>query len=155
MVNDLEELPDNRNWASLVRQLLMSLGFYEVWSSQGVGNIDALLSVFKQRLNDTSMYHFFIECNMYTELRKKYIPTYYWRRPSMCHRSTMWLGSSVVKVLARYARGPGSSPGRAVCFFLPCGIWWLSVGPCSGCEQQRDCLVGSGMVPRGFGDESN
>ena len=29
------------------------------------------------------------------------------------------------------------------------------MGPCSGCEQQRDCLVGSGMVPSGFGDESN
>ena len=27
--------------------------------------------------------------------------------------------------------------------------------PCSGCEQQRDCLVGSGMVPSRFGDESN
>ena len=48
-----------------------------------------------------------------------------------------------------------SSPGRAMCFFLPCDIWWLSVGPCSGREQQRDCLVGSGMVPRGFGDESS
>ena len=32
----------------------------------------------------------------------------------------------------------GSSPGRAMCFFLPCYIWWLSVGPCSGCERQRD-----------------
>ena len=28
------------------------------------------------------------------------------------------------------------------------------MGPCSGCEQQRDCLVGSGMVPSRFGDES-
>ena len=49
----------------------------------------------------------------------------------------------------------GSSRGRAVCFFLPCDIWWLSVGPCSGCEQQKDCLVGSCMVPGRFGDESN
>ena len=48
-----------------------------------------------------------------------------------------------------------SIPGRAMCFFLPCDIWWLSVGPCSGCEQQRDCLVGSGMVPSRFGNESN
>ena len=55
MVNDLEELPNNPNWASLVRQLLMSLGFYEVWLAQGVGNIDSFLSVFKQRLNDTFM----------------------------------------------------------------------------------------------------
>ena len=49
----------------------------------------------------------------------------------------------------------GSSPGRAMCIFLPCDIWWLSVGPCSGCEQQRDCLVGPGMVPSRFGDDSN
>ena len=28
------------------------------------------------------------------------------------------------------------------------------MGPCSGCEQQTDCLVGSGMVPSRFGDES-
>ena len=28
------------------------------------------------------------------------------------------------------------------------------MGPCSGREQQRDCLVGSGMVPSRFGDES-
>ena len=30
-----------------------------------------------------------------------------------------------------------SSSGRAVCLFLPCDIWWLIVGPCSGCEQQN------------------
>lgn len=35
MLNDLEELPNKTNWASLVRNLLMSLGFYEVWLSQG------------------------------------------------------------------------------------------------------------------------
>ena len=29
-----------------------------------------------------------------------------------------------------------------------------SVGPCSGCEQQRDCLVGTGTVPSRFGGES-
>ena len=23
-------------------------------------------------------------------------------------------------------------------FFRPCDIWWLSVGPCSGCEQQPE-----------------
>ena len=49
----------------------------------------------------------------------------------------------------------GSSPGRAMCCFLPCDILWLNVGPCSGCEQQRDCLDGSGIVPSGFGEESN
>ena len=31
MLSDLEELPNKTNWASLVRSLLMHLGFYEVW----------------------------------------------------------------------------------------------------------------------------
>ena len=38
MLNDIEEMPDKTNWASLVKQLLMSLGFYEVWLAQGVAN---------------------------------------------------------------------------------------------------------------------
>ena len=28
------------------------------------------------------------------------------------------------------------------------------MGPCSGCEQQRECIVGSGMVPSRFGEEA-
>ena len=28
-------------------------------------------------------YHFVIECSLYKELRDKYIPKYYWVRPSM------------------------------------------------------------------------
>ena len=32
------------------------------------------------------------------------IPLFVW---FVCHRSTVWLGSSVVRVLAQYARGPG------------------------------------------------
>ena len=30
------------------------------------------------------------------------------------------------------------------CVFLPCGIWWLSMSPYSGCKRQRECLLGSG-----------
>ena len=46
---------------------------------------------------------------------------------------------------------PAKNPrGRAMCFFLPCDIWWLSVGLCLGCEQLRDCLIGSGMGPSRF-----
>ena len=53
MLNDLEDLLNKTNWASLVRNLLTSLGFYEVWLSQGVGNINIFLSQMEQRLNDT------------------------------------------------------------------------------------------------------
>ena len=28
-------------------------------------------------------YHFIIECKLYSDLRIKYIPKYYWKRPSM------------------------------------------------------------------------
>ena len=29
-------------------------------------------------------YHFVLECRTYTELRRKYIPKYYWQRPRTC-----------------------------------------------------------------------
>ncbi len=34
-----------------------------------------------EKLDDE--YHFVIECQIHSTLRKKYIPNYYWRRPSM------------------------------------------------------------------------
>lgn len=162
MVKDMDLVPNKVNWASLVRHLLMSLGFYEVWLEQGVGNYNVFISLLKQRLTDTFIqkwqerlenstranfykriaifqfqpylykvnvqkfsqafsrlrmsshrleiesgrwvkpnsipmeerictfchvledeYHFVIECPVYIDLRKQYIPQYYWRRPSM------------------------------------------------------------------------
>ena len=55
----------------------------------------------------------------------------------------------------KYNLAGGNCNVLAMFFFLACDIWWLSVGPCSGCEQQRDYLVGSGMVPSRFGDKYN
>ena len=52
MLKDIQEMPNKTNWASLVRQLLMSLGFNEVWLAQGVVNTDVFISVFIQRIND-------------------------------------------------------------------------------------------------------
>ena len=52
MLHDLELLPNKVNWASLLRQLLMSFGFFDVWLNEGVGNISAFLSLAKQRLTD-------------------------------------------------------------------------------------------------------
>ena len=162
MLKDIQEMPNKTNWASLVRQLLMSLGLNEVWLAQGVANTDVFLSVFKQRINDIFVqnwherlegssranfyksishfqfqpyleninvckymksvcklrmsshrlaiesgrwarpvripieerkcvycdlledeFHFVLECKCYTELRNKYIPRYFFRRPSM------------------------------------------------------------------------
>ena len=52
MLRDIELLPNKVNWASLVRHLFCSLGFYEVWVQQGVGDNSKFVSVLKQSLND-------------------------------------------------------------------------------------------------------
>ena len=39
MLNDLEELLNKTNWASLVGDLIASLWFRNVWLAQGVGNM--------------------------------------------------------------------------------------------------------------------
>lgn len=162
MMRDMELFPRKTNWASLVKNLLMSLGFYDVWLNQGVGNVNVFMNVLKQRLNDNFIqnwhsrldessravfyksiasfrlqpylehinvskfcialsrlrvsshrleieagrwvrpnsvpvndrkcskcsvledeFHFIIECQMFKELRERYIPKYYWHRPSM------------------------------------------------------------------------
>ena len=53
ILSDMESRPSTVNWASLVKHLLLSLGFYEVWLAQGVGNYYAFIAIFKQRLTDT------------------------------------------------------------------------------------------------------
>ena len=53
MLNDFDMVPNTVNWVSLVRHLLLSLGFYEVWMHQGVGNIKSFISILKQLLTDT------------------------------------------------------------------------------------------------------
>ena len=53
MVNDIEIFSNKVNWASLVRPLLLSLGFNEVRLNQGVGGCKRFLSVFSQRLTHT------------------------------------------------------------------------------------------------------
>ena len=55
MLNDLELRPNKTNWASLVKQLLFSLGLNYAWYAQGVGNVNYFLTIVKQRLNDQFM----------------------------------------------------------------------------------------------------
>ena len=52
MLEDMDSMPDKDNWASLVKKLLESLGFNDVWLAQGVGNVNLFLSLVKQRLHD-------------------------------------------------------------------------------------------------------
>ena len=53
MLNDIDTRVNTVNWASLLRHLLSSLGFHEVWVNQGVGNYNAFIALLKQRLTDT------------------------------------------------------------------------------------------------------
>ena len=58
MLNDIETVPTTVNWLLfwnifLLKHILLSLGFQEVWVQQGVGNYNAFISVLKQRLTDT------------------------------------------------------------------------------------------------------
>ena len=50
MMNDIENKPNCLNWASRVKQLLSTLGFYEVWVNQGVGNKNVFFMCFKTKV---------------------------------------------------------------------------------------------------------
>ena len=52
MVADLESKSTITNWASLIRHLLLSMGFKEVWLQQGVCNYKNFNALCKQRLSD-------------------------------------------------------------------------------------------------------
>lgn len=52
MLLDIENLENKENWALLVKRLLDSLGFSDVWLAQGVGDLNIFLNVLKQRLTD-------------------------------------------------------------------------------------------------------
>ena len=58
-LNDLTLQPSKQNWASCVKDLLSRLGFLEVWEAQGVGNANAFMNIFKQRIKDvfTQQWH--------------------------------------------------------------------------------------------------
>ena len=55
MLNDLERNPAIKNWASLLHNLLFSMGFKDVWLQQGVGNYNNFISVLSK---DCLMYLF-------------------------------------------------------------------------------------------------
>jgi len=43
------------SWVTLLQHLLSLLGFYEVWLAEGVGNVNAFVRVFEQRLRDKNV----------------------------------------------------------------------------------------------------
>ena len=57
MLRDLESIPEKENWTMLVKRLLCTLGFNNVWVAQGVGNVNNFLYLVKQRLLDNFIQH--------------------------------------------------------------------------------------------------
>ena len=43
--SDIEVFPNKNNWASLLHDVLSSLGFFDVWIFQGVGNKQLFLNL--------------------------------------------------------------------------------------------------------------
>ncbi len=52
MLEDTINYPNKKNWTSLVKKLLSTYGFLDVWLNQGVGDSNAFLSMFRQRISD-------------------------------------------------------------------------------------------------------
>ena len=52
MKRDMDAMPEKENWAMLVKRLLGSWGFNNVWLAQGVGNVNMFLNVVKQTKHD-------------------------------------------------------------------------------------------------------
>ena len=52
MLQDIERYPDKSSWATHVRNILEIYGFSDVWTNQGVANVNCFLNVFKQRVRD-------------------------------------------------------------------------------------------------------
>ena len=52
MIEDLQSSPEKASWVKSVKSILERLGFSHVWITQGVGDVNRFLSVFKQRLTD-------------------------------------------------------------------------------------------------------
>ena len=50
--NDIERQENIRNWCSMLKDLLCSLGFVDAWIYQGVGDDKLFLYLVKQRLHD-------------------------------------------------------------------------------------------------------
>ena len=183
MLSDLHRKPNSVNWASKVKDLLSSMGFYDVWLAQGVGNKNVFLSEMKLRLKDNFVqnwqsrladssrarfyslfstfdhqlylqqvnikkfrvalsklrvsshrleievgrwsrpnripiderkcrvcdkledeFHFLLECQLFTDLRIKYLKRYYWTRPNMLKLKELMSSTNVkeIKYLSIY-----------------------------------------------------
>ena len=52
LLHDCDRYPNKKSWCSLLKDLICSLGYYEVWVFQGVGNDKSFLYNVRQRLTD-------------------------------------------------------------------------------------------------------
>ena len=183
--SDTDDNPNKKNWCSLLKHLLCTLGFYDAWFFQTVGDVKVFLFQVKHRITDQFLqnwtgrlnessramfyrhistftfqvylnivsvknirvsltklrvsshrlcietgrwnkpvstpvnerkclickeledeFHFILQCNMYKELRKRYIPEYYYKRPNMLKLSELFKTKNerILRNLGLYVR---------------------------------------------------
>ena len=78
------------NWVSSIRNLLLSLGFGDVWQAQEIGNPKAFLGEFKDRLKSVSMQH------IQSRIREKF-EAYLLFHPIFCRAGYVDHVSSITK----------------------------------------------------------
>ena len=59
LLQDFENNPRCINWVSMLRNMLCNFGFHDVWLAQGVANVNSFVSLFKQRVMDTFIQHWY------------------------------------------------------------------------------------------------
>ena len=55
--NVMEVYPDKPNWCTLLKDLLCTLGMYDAWYFQEIGNTEYILYIVKQRLCDQCVHN--------------------------------------------------------------------------------------------------
>ena len=53
LLQDMEIFPNKANWAGVIKHILDTNGFSDVWIYQGVSRVNIFMNIFKQRLKDS------------------------------------------------------------------------------------------------------
>ena len=77
-------MPNCKSWAKSVRDILQSLGFYEVWLFQTVGDIDIFVCELKQRLQDVYVQNWFSEINNSSRAKSYVLFANFKLQPYLC-----------------------------------------------------------------------
>ena len=84
LYRDLERLPNCNSWTKRVKDILQSLGFYDVWLFQSVGDVDIFKCELKQRLKDVYVQNWFAELNISSRAKTYVLFADFKLQPYLC-----------------------------------------------------------------------